>query len=159
MPNYKGHLVGGFFAYCLVFIFILRCTPSLATACEWLLFTLAGALFPDVDIKSKGQKYFYYVVFGIFMFLAFTKRFIHLSLLSFIAITPMLVKHRGIFHDVWFVIVMPLCIWLVMRVIFPWLCWPLLYNTLFFIAGALSHIILDRGIRDLFFAKRFKKRR
>jgi len=62
MPNYKGHLAGGVVTYCVVLCALVGTAPSFMTAGEWLLFTLAGALFPDIDIKSKGQKYFYYLV-------------------------------------------------------------------------------------------------
>jgi len=69
MPGYKGHLVGGTVAYGLLFFGLVGVVvkqPSMLTAGEWLLFALAGSLFPDIDIKSKGQKYFYYVIFLFF---------------------------------------------------------------------------------------------
>src|SRR5882724_10040377 len=89
MPGYKGHLVGGAAVYVLFLCCIIGVVkPSLLMASEWLIFTLAGALFPDVDIKSKGQKYFYFVVFAIFMLLAWKGRFQLLSCCSFVIITP-----------------------------------------------------------------------
>lgn len=146
MPNYKGHLVGGVFTYALI-IFIIGTVPSVVTAVEWLFFTLAGALFPDVDIKSKGQKYFYYGVFALFCLLAYQGCFYHISCCSFIVLTPMLVKHRGIFHRTWFVIAIPILIWMGISISFPHLSQQLFCNTLFFIIGALSHLFLDRTVR------------
>src|SRR5213080_4473351 len=128
MPGYKGHLFGGTVAFGLLFfalVGVVVTQPSLLTASEWLLFALAGSLFPDVDIKSKGQKYFYYVVFLIFIILAYKKCFQLLSCFSFITITPMLVRHRGIFHDPCFLIAVPLGVWLVMSLMFPCVSWPL----------------------------------
>ena len=144
MPNYKGHLVGGFLAYVLVLFAYIGYMPSLVTGCEWLLFALAGALFPDIDIKSKGQKYFYYVVFILFAFLASKGHFQTLTCFSFVAIAPMLTRHRGVFHSTWFVVSVPLIAWMAMSILLPAYTWPLFVNTLFFIAGALSHLFLDR---------------
>ncbi len=56
MANYRGHIKGGFVAFALIILFALpHYHPSALTMLEWLLFTIAGSLFPDVDIKSKGQ--------------------------------------------------------------------------------------------------------
>jgi membrane-bound metal-dependent hydrolase YbcI (DUF457 family) len=156
MPNYKGHLVGGVVAYCVMLFAIIGCMPSLMTASEWLLFTLAGALFPDVDIKSKGQKYFYYVIFALFVLLACKGWLYHLSCFSFLAITPMLARHRGIFHSAWFVIVLPLIVWMAISMLFPALSRPFFLNTLFFITGALSHLFLDRSFSRMPF-KRYRR--
>jgi membrane-bound metal-dependent hydrolase YbcI (DUF457 family) len=149
MPNYKGHLVGGVIAYGALFFAVFAAQkPSLLIAGEWLLFTLAGALFPDIDIKSKGQKYFYFVILLFVTILVIQQRFEMLAYCSFIIISPMLVRHRGIFHNPWFVIVMPLLIWVLVSGSLPRLSQQLFCDTLFFITGALSHIWLDLGTRQ-----------
>ena len=150
MPNYKGHLVGGIVIYALLFFCICATQkPSSMVAIEWLIATLAGALFPDIDIKSKGQKYFYYVVFVLFDVLAARQRFELVTCCSFIFLTPMLVRHRGIFHHPLFVIIMPLLLWLFLSTLVPKISHRLLMDTGFFIAGALSHIWLDVGTRHM----------
>ena len=151
MPNYKGHLAGGIIVFAMIFFgFCMAQKPSLNIAIEWLMFTLAGALFPDVDIKSKGQKYFYYVAFLFFIILAARQQFVTATCCSFIFITPMLVRHRGIFHHPLFVIVVPIVCWsFLSTVITVPASKRLLWDTLFFIAGALSHIWLDVGTRHM----------
>jgi len=144
MPNYKGHLCGGLVAYVCVLCSCISMKPSVVTACEWLLFTLAGALFPDVDVKSRGQKYFYYLVFIIFIILICQNNHHTVACLSVIAITPMLVRHRGIFHNIWFLIMISVGCWMLFSMLFPPLTKPLLINTLFFIVGCISHVALDR---------------
>jgi hypothetical protein len=150
MPNYKGHVVGGIVVYgmllCLV-ASILK--PSLLTACEWLLFTLAGALFPDIDIKSKGQKYFYHLIVLFFIVLVVRGQFHMLTCCSFIVITPMLVRHRGVFHSPRFVIAMPLAVWTLVSLAMPKISYQFFLDILFFITGALSHIWLDFGLRQM----------
>ncbi len=150
MPNYKGHLVGGIIAYGVLFFAVFAAQkPSLLIAGEWLLFTLAGALFPDIDIKSKGQKYFYYVVLLFFIIIAARQQFKTLACCSFIIISPMLVRHRGIFHNPLFVIIMPLLVWVFIGRALPHISQQLFCDTLFFIMGALSHIWLDLGTSQM----------
>lgn len=152
MPGYKGHLVGGTVAFGLLFfalVGVVVTQPSLVTTGEWLLFALAGSLFPDVDMKSKGQKYFYYVVFIFLAFLVAQQRFQMMACFSFIAITPMLARHRGIFHCQWFVITIPLLLWGVVSAAKPALSQQFFFDILFFIIGALSHIWLDFGARQM----------
>lgn len=159
MPNYKGHLVGGIAAYglllCALFAVI---KPSLLTAFEWLLFALAGSLFPDVDIKSKGQKYFYYFILLVFIVLVVGKRFEVMACCSFIVILPMLVNHRGVFHNPWFVVIMPLLLWVMVSSIMPGMSQQFFFDILFFIVGAVSHIWLDFGTRQMF-KKLFRRKK
>jgi membrane-bound metal-dependent hydrolase YbcI (DUF457 family) len=149
MPNYKGHLVGGVVAYGFFLCLLYSFKPSFVTAAEWLLFTIAGALFPDIDIKSKGQKYFYYLVFILFLLLVFRQQLELMACFSFLIIVPMLSRHRGVFHRFWFVVSMPLFVWMLIAAFKPSLSSPLFFNTLFFIIGALSHIFLDYGPRRM----------
>jgi len=158
MPNYKGHLVGGLAAYGLLYgllVGVLR--PSRFTAFEWLIFTLAGALFPDIDTKSKGQKYFYYGAFLFFVILAMQEQFHMLTCCSFIIMLPLLVRHRGIFHSPRFVIAAPLIVWIFVSMVMPRMVHLFFFDTLFFIVGAFSHIWLDFGtstmLRRLFIRK------
>lgn len=149
MPGYKGHLVGGIIAFGLLFValmnFIFTQQPSLLTVGEWLMFALAGALFPDIDVKSKGQKYFYYVVLVCLFVLAYQQQFQMLSCFSFVMVTPMLVRHRGIFHSPRFVIALPLTVWIIIATLLPQRSLQFFVDTLFFIMGALSHLWLDFG--------------
>jgi hypothetical protein len=150
VPNYKGHLYGGIVAYALLLsILYASYHPSMTTALEWLLATLAGALFPDIDTKSKGQKYFYSLIFVLFILLALRQRFEIIAACSFIILSPLLVHHRGIFHHPLFLIIVPLVLWgFASTFLAPSLSQRLLYDVLFFILGALSHIWLDLGTRQ-----------
>ncbi len=152
MPGYKGHLVGGTIAFCLVLFglvgLVIIPQPTHLMMGEWLLCVLAGALFPDIDIKSKGQKYFYYAVLVVLFVLAYQQRLQMLTCFSFVMITPMLVKHRGIFHSPRFVIALPLLVWVIVATLLPHKAMHLFVDTMFFIVGALSHLWLDFGTRQ-----------
>lgn len=151
MPNYKGHLFGGLVLYVMI-LFVcmgLMIKFSLFRAIEWLFFILAGSLFPDIDTKSKGQKYFYFATLLFFIFLAVRKQFEMATCCSFMIMTPLLVNHRGVFHNPLLVIIVPLCAWAVIHSLVPKVSYRFFLDILFFIAGALSHIWLDLGTSQM----------
>ncbi len=151
MPNYKGHIAGGIGAFAVGLFAVTRyCRPSFLTALEWLAFSIAGGLFPDVDIKSKGQRYGYWIVVTLLLVLLIKQRYEMLMSVSIVSMLPMLAKHRGLFHRLWFVIGMPLAIWYLAVLEFPGTSTMLLFDTLFFILGAISHLWLDLGVRRMF---------
>ena len=57
MPGYRAHLAGGLTVYGITIYLLRSYCGSVFIAAEWMLFTLAGSLFPDIDTKSKGQKF------------------------------------------------------------------------------------------------------
>ena len=150
MPNYKGHLAGGLFFYLIALYFVLAAySISFATGLEWLLFTLAGALFPDVDIKSKGQKYFYWIVLILGILLLLHNHIQGFIILRFISLVPVLVRHRGIFHRLWFIVLIPLLISFALSCYMPGCNRTIMFDTLFFIIGAISHLWLDLGLKRM----------
>ena len=154
MPMYKEHLLGGFVSGMIVLFFIANyvCyyTIPVLTFLEWLLFALAGSLFPDVDIKSKGQKLFYWVIVTLILLTLF-KGNLSLSIyLALFSILPMLVRHRGLFHCTWFIVIFPLVAAALASVYLPNYRYSLFYDASFFIAGALSHLLMDFGPKGFF---------
>lgn len=147
MANYKGHLVGGFALYALtLYVFSLYYYVSPIQAGQWLLFSLAGALFPDVDTKSKGQYYFYWIVFIATIYLTFIGKWYLAALISIVAFTPLLVRHRGIFHNVWFIMGITAIISISLSYYVPAYSYALYMNGAFFCLGAFSHLVLDFGL-------------
>jgi uncharacterized metal-binding protein len=157
MPGYKGHLIGGLAAFALLLYFLQNQCATTSIAMQWLGCTLAGALFPDIDVKSKGQKYFYWIVLSALIFLFATQQLEMLAACGIISVTPMLCKHRGIFHEMWFVIALPCVVWGCASMAYPQYTESFFFFALFFVVGALSHLYLDRGIRGIIPKKKFKK--
>lgn len=150
MANYKGHLFVGSLFFLVSFYLLSWCfRPSLLLAVQWYLLALAGSLFPDIDVKSKGQNYFYWFIFWLLIFLAFMQQWRLIALVSIISIIPLLVHHRGICHRVWFVVGVPMTIALILSCYVPLCTNHLFYNAGFFVIGALSHIWLDLGLRKM----------
>lgn len=154
MSNYKGHLAGGLFVYLVSLYYIASYQDvSIGTGLEWLLLCLAGALFPDVDIKSKGQKIFYWILLILATILLIHQRIQALMVLGVIGVIPLLVPHRGVFHRLWFVILVPvLGAWVTCSYV-PDCTSIIVYDTLFFVIGAISHLWLDYGFTRLLFGK------
>ncbi len=154
MPGYKGHIAGGFVAAAastlLVSALPYRQFASYANLLHgWQ--TLAGvfvvamlfALFPDIDIKSEGQKLFYWAAFLLDAVLVWAKQMNAAAYLGFIAMLPLLSKHRGWTHSVYAAFLVPVPI-----IVIPyWYDGRMLPLSLLFygaaVVGYLSHIALD----------------
>ena len=154
MAGYRGHIAGGLAAAlaCTLAVSMLP-YEQLSTYANLLQGwqTLAGvfmvamlfALFPDVDIKSKGQSLFYWLVFTIDVLLIWNKQIQAAAYLGIIALLPLLSKHRGWTHSVGAAFVVPTPI-----IIIPYLYSErlLAISVLFYgaaVVGYLSHIALD----------------
>ncbi len=147
MPGFKGHLVGGAALYgALIYAGYNWLQPSPIVAAEWLVFMLAGSLFPDMDVKSKGQNLFYAIIFVVFSMLLLHGCYKMVAFLSILALIPMLVRHRGLFHAWWFVIAFPCVLGLILSYCMPEYTRAIMFDAGFFALGALSHLALDRGL-------------
>jgi membrane-bound metal-dependent hydrolase YbcI (DUF457 family) len=149
MPSFKTHLVGGIIFYSFILFFIPTPFASLMTKGEWLLFTLAGSLFPDIDIKSKGQKFFYLILLCLTLFLCAQQYLRAVVGCAIVACLPVLVKHRGIFHSLWFIMGLNGAVLGVIACYYPLYIKIALYDSGFFMLGAFSHILLDKGCRRM----------
>ena len=159
MPGYKGHLVGGVVSYGCLFLLVYNQHTDCATALSWFAMCCAGALFPDIDIKSKGQKYFYWVLLGLLVWsivrcktVNTPSRFNVVASLAILSCLPMLIRHRGITHEPLFIIACAAGCWYFISSLYPSYTEILFFHALFFTVGALSHIWLDKG-----FIKKRKK--
>jgi hypothetical protein len=149
MPGYRGHLLGGAVTYLGLLQMISPKELSIPVIMSGFVFCMIGSLFPDIDIKSKGQKLFYSIallVLCLFLYYERTDLFIGLSLL---AVVPLLVKHRGLFHQVWFLIFISITTGLLIGSFHANFSVWAMKNALFFLAGTLSHIFLDKVITRL----------
>jgi hypothetical protein len=157
MPSYKGHLLGGFVVYIglwkVLSLFQLSYNFSLHHQLVFLGATLVGSLFPDIDVASKMQKWFF---IGMLIVLPCTlfytlSIFIALSTLCFLLL---LIPHRTLTHSLPFIILIP-CI---ITATAAWYSPASMHGFLFsictyFMAGALSHRLLDVGLMRFFSIK------
>lgn len=147
MGGYRAHLS---FSTCVFFllliIFFAKSGPSLLLVGELFCVTLLGSLFPDVDIKSKGQKFMYTALFICMIPSIIQGNFMLVALILWISLIPMMVRHRGIFHDPLYVTFFISCIWYVLSIYRNDFAQKIFLHTIFFIIGAQSHLLLDYGL-------------
>jgi len=148
MPNYKGHLAGGIVLYAAILVFFMPAVKS-GTVLEWLFFVCIGALFPDIDTKSKGQRFFFALLVCVFVYLLLQQKVYAAVLLAIAACMPLIAHHRGLFHNFLFLTGFCWSIGLTVAYLLPDYRTIILYDTLFFWIGIFSHLLLDRGIKRL----------
>lgn len=149
MPGYKAHLSGALVAYAGVALLIFPVDFTVARHLELVLCMLAGALFPDVDIKSKGQRIFYLLVIPSALMLWIGDFHVMAFALAIGAFLPLVCAHRGLFHKISFLFFVS-CIFFIIG--FSWCTtatWAvrMALNAVFFFFGTVTHIILDIGLR------------
>jgi hypothetical protein len=146
MPSYRVHLVGGFLTYVGILHCMQSAEPTIATILQGLVFCLLGSLFPDIDVKSKGQKVFYILFFCLLAYLMYQEKYCMFMVVSFLGIIPILVRHRGIFHHVWFLMAITFGLSLIVKSFCGFYEQVMLSNCWFFFAGTVSHVLLDRVV-------------
>lgn len=144
--------MGGMITYLGILHFIQYNTPTIHVVIQGLFFCLLGSLFPDIDVKSKGQKIFYTLLLIFLIYCLCIQRWDLFALLSLLAVIPLLVKHRGIFHSIWFLLFLTLVIMICGKIFYKEYELLCLSNAFFFFAGCLSHVVLDRTLSRI---KRF----
>jgi len=146
MPGYKTHLVGGLVSFVVTFAIAYsfkQFAVSFPTALGWFFMCLFGALFPDIDVKSKGQGFIYPILLFILLLFLRAGNMVAFTLLSIASLIPLVANHRGLFHNYLFIVgcavIGALCIGQ-----FFFSSTLYLASVGFFCVGAGSHLFLDR---------------
>jgi len=151
MSGYRGHIstaiiFGLLLLVGLSFTSVAAAMPvpeRLFKGCVIVWLAVIFALFPDIDIKSKGQLLFYRLFFVLDLILLIRGYYREAALLGFLTLIPILSRHRGWTHTIWAMLLIPL---------------PILAGPMYFakaptteglpyylgaVAGYLSHLVAD----------------
>ncbi len=150
MPNYRGHLYGAAFFYGVVLVSLCLWYMSAINIVVWFICTLLGGLFPDIDTKSKGQAIFYKLICVIIIVCLYYRSYYVASMISLFSFSPLLVKHRGLFHRLWFLAGIVTSGAYALTCILPAYTNAIIACTGFFSLGIISHLWLDLGVRGMF---------
>lgn len=147
MPGYRAHLtVAGLFGIATLITLHYHTPLSEIITLKhlsYILISMIGGLFPDIDIASKGQRLLYLFLLPTVLIGIIKKDFYVLAVAAITAVMPPLFGHRGITHTLWFTLMCPLFIPLVIKYYYPSLAPHGFSYYLFFVAGATSHILID----------------
>ena len=144
MAGHRAHLVVGSIAYFVGLSLVWREVSSVEQPLCWYGASILGALFPDVQTKSLGQKLFYLLgVASLGWFLVHGQFWPFVAIASILALPSFLRKEGGLLHDPFFVVLAPIMI-----------AWGLAsmslsgfsgfaHNVFFFAAGTTAHLLLD----------------
>lgn len=152
MPGYRAHMAAGAAVFGVTLAGVTHLVmpqPTIFLALQWLLSSILGSLFPDVDTKSMGQIIFYQVIAVTLFFLWWQNQIGAFMWVTFLAMLPVLANHRGLFHKPWFILLFSFGGAFLCAQSYPTYQTILLLNALFFSVGAFSHIYLDRIVTFL----------
>ncbi len=150
MSMFKGHIVGGLAAYGIMVLLLSLHSMPLAHQVPWFAATLAGALFPDIDIRSKGQRLFLKLLLLLLILCLFLQAFIPVVFILVFSLLAIVVPHRSLFHELWFILLVSSLVALFLMIFMPSHTETIFMSTLFFLAGVLSHLLLDKGVKGTF---------
>lgn len=149
MPGYKAHTFGSLviavlaLGTCNIFYQV-----TAFKAFEWIGFAVIGGLFPDLDTKSFGQKWFYRILFLSAIILFALKQYYLLSIEALIGFIPLLFKHRGLFHSLWFLSFIAIGGTFAAAYYFPDHQTQIFTDGAFFLLGIIIHLIMDKTLRS-----------
>ncbi len=148
MPGYKAHVVAGSVS-CLFLIYIIltlfHFCPTLMQFIGCFVCSILGSIFPDIDTTSKAQRLFFiFSSIVLLLSIVFQAWFVFLNF-SFISIIVMLLKHRTITHNVYFIFSLSIMLFFFSLLVFHGLSTGGILSALGFAVGAFSHLLLDFG--------------
>ncbi len=149
MPGYKGHIAGAVILGAGVLAavnWLAWFRPEPWQALVLMGCVVLGALFPDVDTDSRGQKFFYSLLLIINLTLMILGYYRWSAILGFLAMLPVVARHRGFIHTWWAMLAIPLAVFL-LPIIFYGVPWQILITYyLASVFGYFTHLILDRQL-------------
>lgn len=149
--TYRGHLVGALVVYAFIVYILGLGSMPVVNHFYWLVAILTGALFPDIDIYSKGQRLFLKLGLLLLIICILLKAYIPLVFVLVFSLLAVFAKHRTWFHNFEFIFTISALIAAVLIYFTPERSQLIGSTWAFFLMGALSHLVLDRGVKRTFF--------
>ncbi len=116
MSKFKTHFIGGTIwsisSLCLIFVAgvifpVLAVDFDLYLVLAAIACTMAFSLFADIDTKSVPQFIFYSMVLMVDIVLIMAEKYQVAAVWGALALFPLFFKHRGVFHSLYFAILIP----------------------------------------------------
>ncbi len=158
MSGFRSHYWAGIFAFFVLLVAMalipLRIGhPEIKDAFwDWrklpllLCISILAAIWPDVDISSRGQCIFYRIFVVLDVALILMRKYIWASILGLSAMLPIIGKHRGWTHTIWSAFLLPSPIILLPMYFSQSYSLVGLPYYLAALAGYTSHLVVDRKL-------------
>ncbi|MBY0353375.1 metal-dependent hydrolase [Candidatus Babeliales bacterium] len=148
MPGYRVHLSAGLVTWIVVWQATAHFLypPTTADLLFGLGLGLVGSIFPDIDVRSKMQRLFYLSAIVIVPVALWYHAWQFFFCFAAAAFLVAIVRHRTITHQSWFLVLMPGFFVLYLGYFNQASFNHIISYYLFFVAGALSHVFLDKSI-------------
>ncbi len=150
MSNFRGHAFGGVIAF-IAFVFAapMWFILNIEQFATCFIVCCAFAVWPDVDIHSKGQAFFYRLFLLLDLVLISYGKYKYAAVLGIFAMLPIVGKHRGWTHSILAALIVPIIFLLTIRHFYPSevRVWTAYYIASLF--GYFSHLICDRKLKIL----------
>ena len=147
MASGKGHILGGL-VFLWLFLTILANFFFVPSAMEIIIFAAIAVMFslwPDVDIKSIGQKVFYTIFFVTDAILVFYfQDYKTAAFFGLLIILPILAKHRGWTHSRLTAVLLPTPLLLVPMYVFEGSIAQGIPYYFAAVTGYFSHLFFDK---------------
>ena len=149
MASGKGHILGGL-VFLWLFLTILANFFFVPSAMEIIIFAAIAVMFslwPDVDIKSIGQKVFYTIFFVTDAILVFYfQDYKTAAFFGLLIILPILSKHRGWTHSRLTAVLLPTPLLLVPMYVFEGSIAQGIPYYFAAVTGYFSHLFFDKKL-------------
>jgi len=149
MASGKGHILGGL-VFLWLFLTILANFFFVPSAMEIIIFAAIAVMFslwPDVDIKSIGQKVFYTIFFVTDAILVFYfQDYKTAAFFGLLIILPILSKHRGWTHSRLTAVLLPTPLLLVPMYVFEGSLAQGIPYYFAAVTGYFSHLFFDKKL-------------
>ena len=149
MASGKGHILGGL-VFLWLFLTILANFFFVPSAMEIIIFAAIAVMFslwPDVDIKSLGQKVFYTIFFVTDAILVFYfQDYKTAAFFGLLIILPILAKHRGWTHSRLTAVLLPTPLLLVPMYVFEGSLAQGIPYYFAAVTGYFSHLFFDKKL-------------
>ena len=149
MASGKGHILGGL-VFLWLFLTILANFFFVPSAMEIIIFAAIAVMFslwPDVDIKSIGQKVFYTIFFVTDAILVFYfQDYKTAAFFGLLIILPILAKHRGWTHSRLTAVLLPTPLLLVPMYVFEGSLAQGIPYYFAAVTGYFSHLFFDKKL-------------
>ena len=151
MASYRGHAIGALLMFLPLGLWCAAIRWSIPSLLVAFLAMMVGAFFPDIDTASRGRTLFLLLIFMAAVFCIFTGRYVTALVIALSGLFLVVgVRHRGIFHNLYFLLLLTGLGLLFGYHWFPGQLRILLVGGAFLAYGCWSHLVFDVGLRRSF---------